>query len=193
MIATWQGSSQRRPMTGLNQPAGPEGVSLFTSAWGAATPPANDTIEVVLNSFPPVAPADRPDRDRRAQSPRAASAIPPGGAVLVGRGALRRTARNRGSGRPADHGPPRPPAAVERRRRRRRRRAAVIVQNTPAGLPGARGVQQQPARFAVRAPRSASARDRRSSSSRSTGALPGYSTGMTNFELAQQHRCGSAP
>ena len=34
MLGTWQGSSQRRPLNGLNQRPGPEGVSLFTPAWG---------------------------------------------------------------------------------------------------------------------------------------------------------------
>ena len=87
MIATWQGSSQRRPMTGLNQPAGPEGVSLFTSTWGSVTPPANDTIEVVLNSFPPVAPLTDLTGTVVAAKPASGTAIPPGGAVLVGRGA----------------------------------------------------------------------------------------------------------
>ena len=73
MIATWQGSSQRRPMTGLNQPAGPEGVSLFTSAWGSVTPAANDTVEVALDSLPAGRAAHGPDRDRR--SPRSPPAV----------------------------------------------------------------------------------------------------------------------
>jgi hypothetical protein len=30
MLGTWQGNSQRRPLNGLNQRPGPEGVSLFT-------------------------------------------------------------------------------------------------------------------------------------------------------------------
>ena len=91
MIATWQGSSQRRPMTGLNQPAGPEGVSLFTSAWGSVTPPATDTIEVALSSFPTVAPltdltgtvvSAKPaggTRSRRAEPCSSVAAHPPDG------------------------------------------------------------------------------------------------------------------
>ena len=34
MLGTWQGLSQRRPLNGLNQRPGPEGVSLFTPAGG---------------------------------------------------------------------------------------------------------------------------------------------------------------
>ena len=34
----WQGLGQRRPLTGLNQPPRGDGTSLFTPAWGAATP-----------------------------------------------------------------------------------------------------------------------------------------------------------
>src|SRR5262245_62425785 len=46
MIGTWQGISQRRPLNGLNQLPGPEGVSLFTPAWGATTQAASNKIEI---------------------------------------------------------------------------------------------------------------------------------------------------
>src|SRR6476619_5547877 len=49
MLGTWQGNSQRRPLNGLNQRPGPEGVSLFTPDWGPATPAANNTVEVTLS------------------------------------------------------------------------------------------------------------------------------------------------
>jgi len=49
MLGTWQGSSQRHPLNGLNQRPGPEGVSLFTPAWGPTTPAAS-------GAAPPAAP-----------------------------------------------------------------------------------------------------------------------------------------
>ena len=50
---TWQGSGQRRPLTGVNQrPHGAQTV-LFTPAWGPATPDLPNAAEVVLDPFPP--------------------------------------------------------------------------------------------------------------------------------------------
>jgi Phosphodiester glycosidase len=84
LSATWNGRGQRRPLT-LNRPPARNGVSLYTPAWGTATPAATDTIEVVLGTFP----AAKPNTELTGQvaSVRQGSgAIPPGGAVLVGRG-----------------------------------------------------------------------------------------------------------
>ena len=36
--AFWQGRGQRRPLTGLNEPANRGGITLYTPAWGPATP-----------------------------------------------------------------------------------------------------------------------------------------------------------
>ena len=86
MIGTWQGVSQRRPLSGLNQRPGPEGVSLFTPAWGATTPAATDTIEVTLQSFPSVALRTELTGIVTVGKPAGGTPIPPNGAVLVGRG-----------------------------------------------------------------------------------------------------------
>jgi hypothetical protein len=86
MIGTWQGISQRRPLNGLNQRPGPEGVSLFTPSWGATTPAANNTIEIALQSFPSVKPFTDLTGVVTAAKPAGGTPIPPNGAVLVGRG-----------------------------------------------------------------------------------------------------------
>ena len=54
--AFWQGRGQRRPLTGLNEPASRGGITLYTPAWGAATPPAAGATEAVLYPFPALAP-----------------------------------------------------------------------------------------------------------------------------------------
>ncbi len=54
----WQGLGQRRPLTGLNQPPRGDGTSLFTPAWGAATPKLAGVGRGRARSrFPPPCPA----------------------------------------------------------------------------------------------------------------------------------------
>jgi flagellar hook assembly protein FlgD len=185
MIATWQGSSQRRPMTGLNQPAGPEGVSLFTSAWGSVTPPANDTIEVVLNSFPPVGPLTDLTGTVVAAKPAGGTAIPPGGAVLVGRGAS--------AGRLATEAPVGQQITVRIVLRPQWNDVADAVGGGPLivrnGRPVFRALEQfTGTQLSLRRARTAVGQcaDGKIVLVTVDGALPGYSTGMTNFELAQQ-------
>src|SRR5262245_23637538 len=185
MIATWQGSSQRRPMTGLNQPAGPEGVSLFTSAWGSVTPPANDTIEVVLNSFPAVAPLTDLTGTVVAAKPAGGTPIPPGGAVLVGRGAS--------AGRLATEAQVGQEVTVRPVLRPQWSDVADAVGGGPLivrnGRPVFRAMEQfTGTQLSLRRARTAVGQraDGKIVLVAVDGALPGYSTGMTNFELAQQ-------
>ena len=185
MIATWQGSSQRRPMTGLNQPAGPEGVSLFTSAWGSVTPPANDTIEVVLNSFPPVAPLTDLTGTVVAAKPAGGTAIPPGGAVLVGRGAS--------AGRLATEAQVGQQITVRLVLRPQWNDVVDAVGGGPLIVQNGRPIFRAGEEFtgtqlSLRRARTAVGQraDGKIVLVAVDGALPGYSTGMTNFELAQQ-------
>jgi hypothetical protein len=108
MIATWQGSSQRRPMTGLNQPAGPEGVSLFTSAWGRRRRPRTTRSRSSLNSFPPVAPLTDLTGTVVAQA-RGRHADPAGRRRPRRRGASAGRLASERRGRTAGHDPRRPP------------------------------------------------------------------------------------
>src|SRR5262249_53563359 len=70
---------------GLNEPPGRSNVTLYTSAWGAATPAENGTVEAILNPFP----AARPNATLTAPVTQVVQSgnqtIPPNGAVLVAR------------------------------------------------------------------------------------------------------------
>ncbi len=86
MLGQWWGSAQRRPLTGLNQRPGNDGVSLFTPAWGSATPAATGTVEITVQPFPPAAPFTDLTGIVTQAKPGGSTPIPSDGAVLVGRG-----------------------------------------------------------------------------------------------------------
>jgi hypothetical protein len=83
---TWRGSGQRRALNFLNKAPGTNGISLFTSDWGSSTPRVAGAFAVVLGSFP----AATPNTDLAVPVSSAGSAtsvrIQPGSAVLVARG-----------------------------------------------------------------------------------------------------------
>jgi hypothetical protein len=85
MLGTWQGSGPRRPVHLINRPPGPNGTTLYTPAYGTTTPTNNGAFEAVLSPFPSATPnADLVgfvSENRRGGTP-----IPPGGAVLAARG-----------------------------------------------------------------------------------------------------------
>jgi hypothetical protein len=56
MLGQWQGSGPRRALNGLNQRPGPQGTSLFTPVWGTSTPEVPGAVEVVIQPFSPAAP-----------------------------------------------------------------------------------------------------------------------------------------
>ena len=84
-IGYWRGTGQRRALN-FNQPPGTNGVSLYTRSWAPTTPPFGDTTEAVLSGFPDA----RPNTDLTGTvvqiKPGGNTPIPPGGAVLVARG-----------------------------------------------------------------------------------------------------------
>ena len=185
MLGTWQGNSQRRPLNALNQRPGPEGVSLFTPAWGSATPPATDTVEITLSGVPPAVPLTDLTGTVVSVKPAGGTPIPPGGAVLVGRGTS--------AGRLASEAPV--GQQVTSRLVLRPQWSGVvdavgggplIVQN---GQPVFRALEQfSSSQLSVRNPRTAVGQraDGRIILMTVDGRQPGYSTGLTNFELAQQ-------
>ncbi len=83
---TWRGTSQRRQLD-LNDPTVAGHTTLYTSAWGATTPAESGVVEDVLGVFPPA----QPNRVLTSVVTQVTSGggtpIPPGGAVLVSRGA----------------------------------------------------------------------------------------------------------
>jgi hypothetical protein len=87
MLATWQGSGPRRALNDVNGPPGANGVSLFTPAWGPATPTSPGSVEVTLSPFPAATPNMELAAPVAGVSAGGGTAIPAGGAVLVARGA----------------------------------------------------------------------------------------------------------
>jgi hypothetical protein len=184
MIGTWQGISQRRPLNGLNQRPGPEGVSLFTPAWGATTPAANNTVEIALQPFPSAKPFTDLTGIVTAAKPAGGTPIPPNGAVLVGRGVS--------AGRLASEAVVGGQVTVRLILRPQWDGVVdavgggpLIVQN---GRPVFRALEQFTSnQLSLRQPRTAIGQraDGRIVFAAVDGRQPGYSTGMTNFELAQ--------
>jgi hypothetical protein len=87
LFGTWQGTGQRRTLTGLNQPPGPGQTVLFTPAYGPRTPPVAGAAEAVLGSFPPTIPNTDLSGAVTATASGGGEPIPPAGAVLMATGA----------------------------------------------------------------------------------------------------------
>ncbi|MGH3003483.1 MAG: phosphodiester glycosidase family protein [Gaiellaceae bacterium] len=86
-FGTWKGTGQRRPLSGVNQtPAGGQ-VVLFTPAYGAAAPRVADAAEVVLRPFPAAVPGtDLTSTVTAAATTGGGDPIPSDGAVLMATG-----------------------------------------------------------------------------------------------------------
>ena len=85
LAGIWQGNGQRRPLA-LNSPAGKGKFTLYTPAYGTATPKESGVVEDVIPSFPPARldlPLDGTVKQVASGGP---TRIPAGGAVLVARG-----------------------------------------------------------------------------------------------------------
>jgi hypothetical protein len=183
-FGTWKGLGQRRALSDLNQVPAANGVSLFTPSYGQATPALSGSIEAVIYPFPPTAPNTDlvgPVAELRSGGN---TPIPPGGAVLVARGtaaqrleeevdvgtvmALRIIFRPEWTGiADAVGGGP------------------VLVRN---GGPVFRAQEAfTSSQLAPRNPRTGVGQlaDGRILMVVTDGRRPGYSVGMTNFELAQ--------
>jgi hypothetical protein len=86
LFGTWQGTGQRRTLTGINAPPGPGQTDLFTSAHGPRTPVVAGAAEAVLGSFPPTSPNMDLAGAVTATGSGGGEPIPPGGAVLMAAG-----------------------------------------------------------------------------------------------------------
>jgi hypothetical protein len=183
MLGTWQGAGPRRPVHLVNRPAGPNGTTVYTPAYGAATPATAGVTEVVLSPFP----AATPNTDlvgMVTESRRGGTPIPSGGAVLAARGTQgQRLAIEAGPGqlvtvrlvlRPDWRDVPEALGG-----------GPVIVR---AGRPIFNALEDfSSAHLNRRHPRTAVGQraDGRIIMLVVDGRRPGYSAGMTNFELAQ--------
>jgi hypothetical protein len=85
-FGTWRGLGQRRTVNDMNEPPGANGVSLFTPSYGPATPSLPGTSGIVIAPFPPATPNTDLLGPVVAMSTGGPTAIPREGAVLVARG-----------------------------------------------------------------------------------------------------------
>jgi Phosphodiester glycosidase/FlgD Ig-like domain len=184
LLGTWQGLGQRRPLVGLNQLPGSESASLFTPAWGTATPFAQGTVEVVIQPFPPATAFTDLAGIVTAAKPGGGTPIPPDGAVIVGRGSS--------AGRLAAEAQVGQTVTVRLVLRPQWGGISEAIGGGPLIVRGGRPVFRALEDFSstqlnLRHPRTGIGQ-------RADGSLvfvavdggrPGYSTGMTNFELAQ--------
>ena len=83
---TWRGTDQRRQLD-LNAAPVAGHTTLYTSAWGPATPVESGVVEDVLGSFPPTQPNRVLTGVVTQVAAQGGTPIPVGGAVLVARGA----------------------------------------------------------------------------------------------------------
>jgi hypothetical protein len=86
-FGTWKGTGQRRPLNGLNQIPKPGQVVLFTPAYGATTPVVPGAAQVLLGSFPAALPNVDLGATVTAVAAGGGTAIPAGGAILMAVGA----------------------------------------------------------------------------------------------------------
>lgn len=82
----WQGNGQRRAMS-MNTPAKSGKFSLYTPTYGTSTPSETGVVEVVLGTFPAARMNQPLDGTVTQVTSTGSTPIPPGGAVLVARGA----------------------------------------------------------------------------------------------------------
>jgi hypothetical protein len=182
LAGTWQGSGQRR-ILGVNETPRPGRTTIYTPAWGARTPTENGGAQAILQSFP----ASKPNTALTATVVQYVTGgnqpIPPGGAVLVARGAQ---AGFLGAEAPVGS------------------KVTVLLTLTPPwtnvlealgggpvvvkdGKPVFRSFEEfTPDQLAQRYPRTGVGQtaDGRIILVAVDGRQPGYSTGLTNFELA---------
>jgi flagellar hook assembly protein FlgD len=86
MFGTWRGLGQRRPLA-LNDPPAPNGQALYTPGWGPTTPASQGTTEAVIEPLPGATPnADLIGPVTQIAQGRGGTPIPSDGAVLVARG-----------------------------------------------------------------------------------------------------------
>ncbi|MGZ8782168.1 MAG: phosphodiester glycosidase family protein [Gaiellaceae bacterium] len=183
-FGTWRGLGQRRTLNDLNQAPGSNGISLFTPTYGAATPAQAGVTEVVVTPFPPAAPNTDLIGSVVQVTSGGGTPIPPGGAVLAARGT---TAQRLLEEAPVG-------TALTLRLIFRPEWAGIVnaVGGGPvlvrAGGPVFRAQEAfTSSQLAPRNPRTGVGQlgDGRLLMVVTDGRRPGYSVGMTNFELAQ--------
>ena len=181
-FGTWRGTGQRRPLQ-LNKQPGTNAVSLFTPEWGPTTPVSPGAVEVVLHAVGP-AYANTELTGQVAQVVQGSgSPIPADGVILQGRGAqAQRLVEEAPAG-----------ATVTIRNLLNPSWSDVLdaIGGGPALVRDRKPIFRANEMFSTaqlgREPRTAVGQtaDGRILLVAVDGRQPGYSVGMTNFELAQ--------
>jgi hypothetical protein len=183
-FGTWKGTGQRRPLDGVNRAPAPGEVVLLTPSFGAAVPRVAGSVEVTLQPFPATAPNSDLAAPVVATGTGGGEPIPPDVAVLQATGTSAAKLQAEA------------PAGTTLT-------ARLILQpswdGVVSGLGGGpvlvrngkavfrSGEDFSNALIAARAPRAGVGQlaDGRIVLVAVDGDQPGYSAGMTNFELAQ--------
>ncbi len=183
MLGTWQGSGPRRPIHLVNRPPGPNGTTLYTPSYGPTTPTGTGIFEAVLSPFP----SSTPNADLVgfvSENRRGGTPIPAGGAVLASRGSQGQ--------RLAVEGPAGEMVTARLVLRPEWRDVPDALGGGPELIRQGRPIFRPNEDFGTyhlnrRHPRTAvgQRRDGRIVMVVVDGRRPGYSSGMTNFELAQ--------
>lgn len=184
LLPTWQGTGQRQNLSAVNNSPSSSGTSLYTPAWGPATPVAPGSVEVVLRPFSAALPNTEIAGQVVEVRGGGGTAIPSDGAVLVARGTASATrVRNEA-----------PVGATVRVRLVLQPDWAGVVDAIGGGPALVRagkavfnaGEAFVPSQLALPEPRTAVGQlaDGRIVLVVVDGRRPGYSSGMTNFELA---------
>lgn len=183
-FGTWQGTGQRRALAAVNTTPAPGQTVLFTQAYGPRAPSVAGAAEVILQPFPSTLPNTDLAAPVTAVGNGGGETIPPGGAVLMSVGAAAAKLRAEA------------PVGTTIRSR-------LILQPSWDGIVSALGggpllVKNGKAVFrsledftndqvTARSPRAAVGQlaDGRILLVAVDGGQPGYSVGLTSFELAQ--------
>jgi hypothetical protein len=183
-FGTWKGLGQRRAINDLNELPGPNGVSLFTSSYGPTTPAGAGLVAAVVFPFP----AATPNTDLNGPVVQLAAGggvpIPAGGAVLLARGTAAQKL--------TEEAPVGTNLAARLIFRPEWTGITQAIGGGPVLVRSRKPVFRALEAFSTnqlvpRAPRTAVAQlaDGRILLVTTDGRQPGYSVGMTNFELAQ--------
>jgi Phosphodiester glycosidase len=183
-FGTWKGLGQRRSLNDVNQLPGPNGISLFTPSYGATTPPQAGAVEAVIAPFPPATPNTDLVGPVVHLTTGGGTPIPAGGAVLVARGTAGQKL--------AEEAPIGISVALRLILRPEWREVSQAIGGGPVivrgGAPVFRSLEAfEPNQLLPRNPRTAVGQlpNGRVLLVATDGRRPGYSVGMTNFELAQ--------
>jgi hypothetical protein len=87
-FGTWKGTGQRRPLNGVNTPPAPGQVVLFTPAYGARVPAIPGAAEAILQTFPATSVNTDLGSTVTAVGVNGGEPIPAGGAILQASGTL---------------------------------------------------------------------------------------------------------